>query len=157
MTDQDFRDRVVLAAIGQVGKPYVWGGNGPDGYDCSGFVLWVWRQVGLDLPDQTADQLWRGLQPGIGPPKAGDLAFYSSPGKPGKATHVVLILQAGGNVVAGANGGGPPDKGETPDAYAARMRARNAMVRVEDARRNGTHYRDGHMGIRRPPLERLKV
>ncbi|GAA1078736.1 NlpC/P60 family protein [Nocardiopsis exhalans] len=43
-------------AYAQVGKPYIWGGTGPNGYDCSGLVQASWRAGGVDLPRTTYGQ-----------------------------------------------------------------------------------------------------
>ncbi|WP_028649662.1 NlpC/P60 family protein [Nocardiopsis sp. CNT312] len=59
-------------AYAQVGKPYVWGGTGPNGYDCSGLVQAAWRAGGVNLPRTTYSQANAGpriydmsaLQPG---------------------------------------------------------------------------------------------
>ncbi|MDO5425708.1 MAG: NlpC/P60 family protein [Eubacteriales bacterium] len=45
--------RLVSVAKKEVGKPYIWGGNGPDGYDCSGFVSYCYRAIGITLPRTT--------------------------------------------------------------------------------------------------------
>lgn len=54
-----------------VGSPYHWGGASPDGFDCTGFVMWVYSQFGVPLPHNEAGQLASGesvnpdeLQPG---------------------------------------------------------------------------------------------
>ena len=69
------------AALAQLGKPYVWGAEGPNGFDCSGFVYYCLRQAGYDVDRVTADMYSRykkweyidkdDLQPG-------DLMFYYS-------------------------------------------------------------------------------
>ncbi|QNG21109.1 C40 family peptidase [Rhodococcus triatomae] len=46
----------LAAASTQTGKPYVWGGVGPHGWDCSGLLQWAFRQVGVDLPRTTWEQ-----------------------------------------------------------------------------------------------------
>ncbi|RNL86368.1 C40 family peptidase [Halostreptopolyspora alba] len=63
-------------AYAQIGKPYVWGGTGPDGYDCSGLTQAAWKQAGVNLPRVSEDQFnagsrvsWDQLQPG-------DLMFF---------------------------------------------------------------------------------
>ena len=72
------------AALAQLGKPYVWGAEGPDSFDCSGFIYYCLRQAGYDLDRATADMYSRNrkweyvdkkdLQPG-------DLMFYYSDDK----------------------------------------------------------------------------
>jgi len=69
----------VDAALSQVGKPYQWGAEGPDSYDCSGLTLWAWAKAGVSLPHNS------GMQQAAIPPVArddlqpGDLLFYGSP------------------------------------------------------------------------------
>lgn len=48
--------QAVSAALGQVGAPYVWGGQGPQGEDCSGLTKQSYAAAGLDLPRVAADQ-----------------------------------------------------------------------------------------------------
>ena len=63
--------RVVAIARAHLGAPYAWGGSSPDGFDCSGFVLYVYSHVGVALPHNAAKQFLYGapitrerLQPG---------------------------------------------------------------------------------------------
>lgn len=70
-------DKVIEYAKTQLGVPYVWGGTSPNvGLDCSGFVQWVYKQVGIDLPRTTYDQINMGTpiynQSDL---RAGDLVF----------------------------------------------------------------------------------
>jgi NlpC/P60 family protein len=64
----------------QYGKPYVWGGTGPYGYDCSGLVVEAFMHVGIVLPHSTTAMLsspeLHYVAPGDVQP--GDLAFYGS-------------------------------------------------------------------------------
>jgi peptidoglycan DL-endopeptidase CwlO len=53
----DTRARVIQLALAQVGKPYVLGTQGPDTFDCSGLVQWVYRRQGIDTGRTTFDQL----------------------------------------------------------------------------------------------------
>ncbi len=48
----------LAAATTQTGKPYLWGGNGPDAWDCSGLVQWAFRTVGISLP-RTSQEMAR--------------------------------------------------------------------------------------------------
>jgi len=49
-------DRVVLVASHYAGDPYLWGGTSPAGFDCSGYVQYVFNQVGVNLPRTTNEQ-----------------------------------------------------------------------------------------------------
>ena len=70
---------VVNIALQYLGCRYVWAGASPDGFDCSGFVMYVYRQVGVSLPHSSR------LQAGCGVPVArsdlqpGDLVFFYTP------------------------------------------------------------------------------
>ncbi|MEV6161518.1 NlpC/P60 family protein [Streptomyces sp. NPDC052052] len=80
----------VRYAVGQVGKPYVWGAEGPDSFDCSGLTSQAWAKAGRVIP-RTSQEQWRQL-PKV-PLKAlrpGDLVIYFP-----KATHVALYIGNG--------------------------------------------------------------
>ena len=62
----DAGQHVVHIASKYIGKPYVWGGESPNsGFDCSGLVQYSYRQLGVDLPRTTFDQIKVG-QPSSG-------------------------------------------------------------------------------------------
>jgi cell wall-associated NlpC family hydrolase len=62
----------------QYGKPYMYGGTGPFGYDCSGLVQQAYRHVGVRLPRTTFQMLASPLLRRVAHPAKGDLAFYGS-------------------------------------------------------------------------------
>ncbi len=51
---------VITYALALLGKPYLWGGTGPDSYDCSGLTMMAWAQVGVRLLHYTGDQIHEG-------------------------------------------------------------------------------------------------
>jgi cell wall-associated NlpC family hydrolase len=69
----------VNAALSKLGKPYVWGAEGPDYFDCSGLVLWSYRQAGFfGLPRVAADQFHATRQVAPSELLPGDLLFFST-------------------------------------------------------------------------------
>ncbi|MGW0043068.1 C40 family peptidase [Rhodococcus sp. NPDC003348] len=50
----------LAAATTQTGKPYLWGGTGPNSWDCSGLTQWAFRQAGVQLPRVSQQQAWVG-------------------------------------------------------------------------------------------------
>lgn len=92
-------DKVLAAAHSQLGKPYEWG-SGPStaSFDCSDLVQWAWKQVGINIPRTTYEQIkvlpkvpWKDLQPG-------DLIYKNDGG------HVVMYV-GGGKVIAAPHTG----------------------------------------------------
>jgi len=70
-------DRVAELARTQVGKPYGWGGTGPERFDCSGLALYVYRQLGVALPRVSLEQASTGVHIERSELKPGDLVFFS--------------------------------------------------------------------------------
>ncbi len=62
-------------AYAQIGKPYVFGGTGPGGYDCSGLTQAAWRAAGVQLPRTTWQQWTAGRPVDMSDLQAGDLIF----------------------------------------------------------------------------------
>ena len=102
LTDEEFA-AIYKEAQKYVGTPYVWGGSTPEtGFDCSGYVCWVYNQNGYDVGRTTANGLWNKSQHiSEGEAKPGDLVFfegtYDTPGK----SHVGIYLGNGMMVSAG--------------------------------------------------------
>lgn len=67
-------------ALRQRGKPYIWGGTGPVGFDCSGLVYAAYRAAGVTLPRTTYEMLdsWRLVRIPKWKARRGDLAFFGS-------------------------------------------------------------------------------
>jgi cell wall-associated NlpC family hydrolase len=112
---EDFSSSLALTAVrfacGQLGRPYVWGGNGDPGFDCSGLTHAAYAAAGIDIPRTAQIQYNAGpLLPMGTPLQPGDLVFF---GAPGRIHHVGISL--GGTLIAHA-----------PDV--------NQVVQVEDYR-----------------------
>ncbi len=77
---------VVGIALQYLGVPYVWGGSSPStGFDCSGFIMYVFAQVGVSLPHHAASQYNYGTPVPFDQIAAGDLVFFSGLGHAGIA------------------------------------------------------------------------
>jgi cell wall-associated NlpC family hydrolase len=89
----------VHTALAQLGKPYMWGGDGPGSFDCSGLTMYAWAAAGVSLPHSAAAQ-YDGLphvsQSSLEP---GDLVFFGSP-----IHHVGLYIGKGLMVAAPSSG-----------------------------------------------------
>jgi peptidoglycan DL-endopeptidase CwlO len=83
---------VVGVAMQYLGTPYVWGGASPAGFDCSGFVMYVYAQVGVSLPHSSYAQYGYGSAVSQGDLQPGDLVFFDGLGHVG-------IYVGGGNFI----------------------------------------------------------
>ncbi len=85
-------DPVVRLAQEQVGRPYVYGGGGPDGFDCSGLVHFAHRgALGVEVPRTAREQFLRARPVSRRSLVPGDLVFFQPP--PGKDLHVGIYVQ----------------------------------------------------------------
>jgi cell wall-associated NlpC family hydrolase len=74
---------VVGIAMQYLGVPYVWGGASPSGFDCSGFSMYVYAQMGVSLPHHAASQYNLGTPVSKDQLQAGDLVFFNGLGHMG--------------------------------------------------------------------------
>lgn len=84
--------QVVAIARQQLDKPYVWGATGPNSFDCSGLVQYVYRQIGVNLPRTTYQQEYQGTAVSLNALQPGDLLFW---GRYGSAYHVAIYIGNG--------------------------------------------------------------
>jgi cell wall-associated NlpC family hydrolase len=83
--------RVIDYARAQLGKPYVFGGTGPAGYDCSGLTMMAYRSAGIAIPRLSDAQYWFGAKVPPGQEAPGDLVFFDyRPGHSGPG-HVGIV------------------------------------------------------------------
>ena len=83
---------VVGIAMRYLGTPYVWGGASPSGFDCSGFTMYVYAQMGVSLPHSSYAQYGMGVAVSQSDLQPGDLVFFYGLG------HVGIYI-GGGNYI----------------------------------------------------------
>ncbi|TCB93529.1 glycoside hydrolase [Micromonospora zingiberis] len=91
----------VKFACAQIGKPYSWGAEGPNAYDCSGLMLAAWARAGVALPHNAARQRQVTASVSRGDLRPGDLVFYY------RDLHHVGMYVGGGWVVHASRAGQP--------------------------------------------------
>lgn len=91
-------------AMTQLGKPYVWGAQGPNSYDCSGLTMQAFQNAGASLPRTTSAQYAATTHVPVDDMRPGDLIFYSSNGKTSGIYHVAIYAGNGMRVHAPAPG-----------------------------------------------------
>ena len=89
----------VWTALAQRGDPYVWGGDGPSSFDCSGLTQYSWGKAGVYLPHSSRMQSVTGSYVSKSSLRAGDLVFFYSP-----VSHVGIYVGAGYIVHAPGSG-----------------------------------------------------
>lgn len=96
--------KAIAFAFAQLGKPYIWGGTGPGGFDCSGLVQAAWAYAGVSIP-RTSEEQWAGLtHVSASNMEPGDiLVFYSG------ASHVGLYI-GNGYMIDASHSGVPIEK-----------------------------------------------
>ncbi|CAM5337984.1 C40 family peptidase [Streptomyces diastaticus] len=80
----------VAAAQRALGKPYVWGANGPTGFDCSGLMQWAYAQAGVGLPRTSQAQRYAGQRVPLSQARPGDLVAYRA-----DASHIGMYVGNG--------------------------------------------------------------
>lgn len=97
---------VLATADNYVGTHYVWGGSTPSGFDCSGFVQYVFRQHGIDLPRTSRQQAQVGerVPRSLDALEAGDLLFFASNGS--RIDHVAIYVGGDEIIQSSSSGGG---------------------------------------------------
>jgi peptidoglycan DL-endopeptidase CwlO len=102
-------NQIVATAIAyaeqQLGKPYLWGGTGPDAFDCSGLVMMAYRAAGVDIARTSEVQWTTETRVPASQVQPGDLVFFAgSDGTPTDPGHVGLVIGNGEMIEAYATG-----------------------------------------------------
>ena len=88
----DKAQAIVNLAMKQLGKPYVWGAEGPNSFDCSGLIYYVYKNAaGISLPRTSIEQSRTGTTISMSNLKLGDLIFSSTDGS-GSVNHVGIYV-----------------------------------------------------------------
>ena len=93
---------LIATALAQQGVRYVWGGTSRGGFDCSGFVQYVFRSHGITLPRTSREQSTRGVPVAKSNLRAGDCLFFVTRGS--SVSHVGIYI--GNNRFVHASSGG---------------------------------------------------
>ena len=83
-------DEVAVRAISMVGLPYRYGGADLDGFDCSGLVYFIYRDLGFDVPRTAADQQRSAMSIDRARLQPGDLVFFRTRGR--RISHVGVYV-----------------------------------------------------------------
>jgi cell wall-associated NlpC family hydrolase len=110
-----FAEDVVDFAASLIGRPYVWGAEGPNSFDCSGLTQFVFQEFGIELPrraisqSKVGDSAGRRLQ-------RGDLLFFSTDSRQSLVTHVGLY-EGGGVMIDASKRHGRVQRDDLSEAY----------------------------------------
>lgn len=95
----------VETAIAQIGKPYVYGGSGPDSFDCSGLTAFAWKAAGVYLSHSAYNQYFETTRVPVDQVQPGDLLFFGSDGV--ESIHHTAIYVGNGQMVEASQTGVP--------------------------------------------------
>lgn len=95
---------VLKTASDLLGKSYSYGANGPNSFDCSGFTMYVYKNIGVNLPHNAADQFGAGVKVSRGELVPGDLVFFGYYGGAG-IQHVGIYTDDGVFIHSSTNQG----------------------------------------------------
>lgn len=94
-------DALITEAKRYIGVPYVWGGSTPSGFDCSGYLNYVYNSQGITIP-RTVESIWTATTP-VSTPQIGDIVFFTTyaPG----ASHAGIYIGDNKFIHAGSSTG----------------------------------------------------
>ncbi|MBM7569880.1 NlpC/P60 family protein [Aquibacillus albus] len=102
---------LITVAKQHIGTPYIWGGTTPNGFDCSGYIKYIFKKLGIQLP-RTVSEIWNITKP-VNNLSVGDFVFYQTY-KPGPS-HMGVYLGDGKFIHAGESRG--VEISEMSDSY----------------------------------------
>lgn len=147
---------VVDLAASLIGRPYVWGAEGPRSFDCSGLTQYVFGEFAVDLPRRAVSQSKVGSRIGRRLQR-GDLVFFSTDTRKSLVTHVGLYEGNGGMIEANKSAGRVRRSDLNDEYWAERfMFARRVMTDL-DRREVARDRRDGDDGNDAGPSRRKRA
>lgn len=123
---EGWRGAVVAAARKMLGVPYVWGGESPNGVDCSGLIALIYNKRGFNLPRVSADQARAGNRISLSALKPGDLVAWNNSSRNVGADHIAIYIGNGLIIEAPRPGGVVQISGiyDTGNAWGVRVNRR---------------------------------
>ncbi|HEU4542045.1 MAG TPA: C40 family peptidase [Jiangellaceae bacterium] len=97
-------EKAIEYAKAQLGKPYEWGADGPDSFDCSGLTMRAWEAGGVSLTHHSVAQANETTRVSYADLRPGDLIFWSNNGAPSGVYHVALYIGDGEMIHAPSSG-----------------------------------------------------
>ena len=97
-------DAVIASAKEHLGTPYVWGGSKPGGFDCSGFLQYVFKQHGIELPRVSKDQAKVGVAVSPADARPGDIVAMDNSRARAGIDHIGMYIGNGEWIVAPKSG-----------------------------------------------------
>ena len=130
---------VVDFAASLIGRPYVWGAEGPNSFDCSGLTQYAFQRFDVDLPRRAVNQSKEGDAAGRRLER-GDLVFFASDARRSLVTHVA-IYEGGGHIIEASKRHGRVRRSNLDDEYLAerfmfarRVASNGSIAAVRDRR-----------------------
>jgi hypothetical protein len=108
-------DDAVALAASLIGRPYVWGAEGPRSFDCSGLTQYVFGRFGVELPRRAIQQSREGDPAGTRL-RRGDLVFFANDARRSLVTHVG-IYEGGGMMIEASKRHGKVRRDSLDDTY----------------------------------------
>lgn len=118
---------IVSFAKGYLGVPYLWGGRGVSGFDCSGFIYYIFTSFGYEVPRAADEQYEVGVNVPLAELQPGDLVFFSTY-EPGPS-HVGIFIGEGAFIHASSAAGKVTITPLTKDYYSARFIGARRLVK----------------------------